>query len=83
MIPAMTRDGKRYICANPGCTKKNFLLEENGPEACHCHTGDAIFHDLKKYWSCCTHVKPAYDWDDFMKLPTCTVTEHKIKYKKK
>ena len=79
----MTRDGKRYVCGNPGCTKKNWIPEENGPEACSHHKGEAIFHDLKKYWSCCADKKPAYDWDEFMKLPTCAVGEHIYKYKKK
>ena len=79
--PVMTRDGKRYICANKGCSAKNFLPEENGPTACNYHTGEPIFHDLKKYWSCCSADKPAYDWDDFMKIPTCAVGEHKMKYK--
>ena len=32
--PVMTRDGKRYICANKGCTAKNFIEEENGPNMC-------------------------------------------------
>ena len=31
MVPAMTRDKKKYLCANPGCTKRSFTLEENGP----------------------------------------------------
>ena len=79
--PVMTRDGKRYVCANKGCTAKSFLPEENGPEACHYHPGEPIFHDLKKFWSCCSKDKPAYDWDEFMKIPTCAVGEHKMKYK--
>ena len=81
-VPHMTRDGTKYYCANPGCSTKTFKLEENGPTACKHHTGEAIFHDLKKFWSCCNTDKPCYDWDDFMKLPTCAVGEHKIKYKK-
>ena len=79
--PVMTKDGKRCVCGNKGCTKKSFLPEENGPEACNYHPGEPIFHDIKKYWSCCTASKPAYDWDDFMKIPTCAVGEHIMKYK--
>ena len=79
----MTRDGTKYYCANGGCASKTFVMEENGPEACQHHTGEAIFHDLKKYWSCCNADRPCHDWDDFMALPTCSVGEHKIKYKKK
>ena len=79
----MTRDGSKYYCGNPGCATKTFAMDENGAEACHHHTGEAIFHDLKKYWSCCSSERPCHDWDDFMKLPTCAVGEHTIKYKKK
>ena len=76
----MTKDGKKFMCANKGCTAKSFVQEENDDQACHYHTGDAVFHDLKKYWSCCTS-KPAYDWDEFMQLPTCSTGPHQIKYK--
>ena len=68
------------MCANKGCASKSFLPDENNDTACHHHTGDAVFHDLKKFWSCCTG-KPAYDWDEFMKLPTCAVAAHIQKMK--
>ena len=66
--PVMTKDG-RSICANKGCASKSFLPDENSETACHHHTGEAVFHDLKKFWSCCNSDRPAYDWDDFMRLP--------------
>ena len=69
----MSKDGK-FMCANKGCGKRSFLPEENSDTACNYHSGDAVFHDLKKYWSCCQ--KTAYDWDDFMKLPTCLTGPH-------
>ena len=81
MEPVMTKDGK-YMCGNKGCADKSFKLEENNDAACKYHKGEAIFHDVKKYWSCCT-AKPAYDFDDFMKLPTCTVGAHTIRYRPK
>ncbi|MFN9901003.1 MAG: hypothetical protein ACK55Z_19930, partial [bacterium] len=59
--PVMSNDGK-YMCANKGCADKSFKLEENNDAACKFHKGEAIFHDVKKYWSCCTD-KPAYDFD--------------------
>jgi disease resistance protein len=74
----MSRDGK-FMCANKGCTKKSFVPEENNDQACNYHTGEPVFHDLKKSWSCCGKV--TYDWDDFMKLPTCAVSSHQMKYK--
>ena len=63
------------MCGNKGCTKKHFIDDENADDACNYHTGEPVFHDLKKYWSCCT-TKVTYDWDDFMKLPTCAVGRH-------
>ena len=81
-VPQMTRDGLKYYCANAGCASKTFVLEENGPETCQHHSGEAIFHDLKKYWSCCSSARPCHDWDAFMLIPTCVVGEHTIKYKK-
>jgi len=78
--PVMTRDGSKYVCANKGCVAKSFKEEENADDACKYHTGEPIFRDLNKSWSCCTE-KPAYDWDDFLKLPTCSVGRHQMKYK--
>ena len=78
--PVMTKDGTKFMCANKGCTAKSFIEGDNNDAACQHHVGEPVFHDLKKYWSCCT-AKPAYDWDEFMKLPTCTVGAHVIKYK--
>lgn len=43
----------RFICANKGCAKRTFTDEENCDTACNYHPGEPIFHDLKKYWSCC------------------------------
>ena len=77
--PVMAKDGK-YMCAHKGCVDKKFDPEKNGPEACRYHTGEPIFHDLKKYWSCCPD-KVTWDWDDFMKLETCAVGAHEMKYK--
>ena len=78
-IPATNKEG-RYYCANKGCTKKTFIEEENADDACDHHPGEAVFHDLKKYYSCCNpsgNGKPvAYDWDEFMLLPTCKTGRH-------
>lgn len=73
----MTKDGK-HICANKGCTKRSFKPED-ADLTCSFHSGDAIFHDLKKYWSCCNKI--AYDWDEFTALPTCQTGTHLMKYK--
>ena len=72
-----TKDGK-HICANKGCSKRSFdpqKDEDLKEDACNYHCGEAIFHDLKKFWSCCKDTV-TYDWDDFMKIPTCSVGPH-------
>ena len=79
--PVMTKDGSKFFCAHNGCASKSFVPEENGPTECKYHKGEAVFHDLKKYWTCCCVNKPAYDWDEFMKIPTCSEGEHEKKYK--
>ena len=73
------RDGK-FICGNKGCTNLKFLEEENTSESCNFHSGVPVFHDLKKYWSCCLD-KVTYEFDDFQKIETCSVGEHIKKYK--
>jgi hypothetical protein len=84
--PKKNKEG-RYICSNKGCTKKTFTDEENDAEENPCcfHSGAPIFHDLKKYWSCCNpdgsiSKLVAYDWDEFMLLPTCATGKHQYKY---
>ena len=65
--------------------KRTFTDSENEEkDCCEYHTGEAVFHDVKKYWSCCNPNGQgkgvAYDWDDFMKLPTCAKGKHAKKY---
>ena len=74
--PGPIVDGKAR-CRNKGCTVDWFVVADNHPEACHYHVGGPVFHDTAKYWSCCSH-KKCFDWDDFMKVPTCTVGPHKV-----
>eukprot|EP00827_Trimyema_finlayi_P000619 TRINITY_DN113_c0_g2_i1.p2 TRINITY_DN113_c0_g2~~TRINITY_DN113_c0_g2_i1.p2 ORF type:complete len:195 (+),score=42.13 TRINITY_DN113_c0_g2_i1:93-677(+) len=70
--PFVTEEGK-YKCINKGCNK-DYSKEENSEKACCFHPGQPIFHDLKKEWSCCQ--ANSYEWDEFMKLPTCKVGMH-------
>jgi disease resistance protein len=71
-------DGK-YYCGNPGCADKTFDPENNHDGSCKHHTALPVFHEIKKMWACCK--QETYDWDDFMKLPQCTVGKHTPKYK--
>lgn len=71
-------DGK-FFCGNPGCASKTYNLDQNEEGCCKHHAGQPVFHDRKKYWTCCK--QEAYDWDDFMKLDPCVVGKHIPKYK--
>ena len=77
LTPVLTADGK-FKCGNKGCLKA-FTDEDNQEESCDFHSGEPVFHDLKKYWSCCK--KETWDWDSFMKLPTCCKGKHVPKMK--
>jgi len=57
------KDGK-FVCSNLGCTKRTFIEEENSDSACNFHKGAPVFHDLKKYWSCCKD-KVTYEFEEF------------------
>ena len=67
-----TKNGK-LRCVNKGCGKE-FTLEENCENICKYHVGEPVFHDLKKYWTCCK--KETWDWDEFINLPTCAEGHH-------
>lgn len=45
---------------NQGC-RKDYFENENNETACSYHKGNPVFHDLKKFWSCCG--KETHDWD--------------------
>jgi hypothetical protein len=61
-------------CQNKGCGK-TFTVAENSTDACVHHSGQAVFHDTMKYWSCCPNAKKM-DFDDFMAVPGCTTGWH-------
>ena len=60
-------------CTNKGCNKE-FKENDNQDTSCKFHVGAPVFHDIKKYWTCCK--KETWDWDEFMKIPTCAVGFH-------
>lgn len=64
-------------CRNRGCTVDKFVVAENHAEACNYHKSAPVFHDTAKYWACCP-AKKCFDWEDFMKVPTCTVGPHLV-----
>lgn len=72
------QDGK-YYCGNHGCSSKTYDPNDNKEGSCHYHLGTPMFHDRKKFWTCCK--QEAYDWDEFEKLKPCAVGNHIPKYK--
>lgn len=73
--PQEIKDGKA-TCRNYGC-QKEFVVAENTATSCQYHTGAPVFWDTYKYWACCPTHKCA-EFDDFVKVPGCTVGPHKL-----
>lgn len=61
-------------CLNKGC-QKAFVVAENIGDVCVYHSGQPIFHDAVKFWSCCPE-KKCYDFDEFMLVPGCATGRH-------
>lgn len=61
-------------CKNYGCQKK-FREEENADDACCHHVGAPVFHDTRKWWSCCEEQK-VYDFDALFAVPGCARGRH-------
>jgi len=76
--PDITEDGSA-TCANLACQQK-FNVVDNHDCACNHHPGPLIFHDCKKGYRCCN--RTTYDFDDFLKLPTCATGPHVPKQRK-
>lgn len=67
-------DGVTAKCQNKGC-QKVFHLSDNSANACTFHSGQPIFHDAIKFWSCCPN-KKCYDFESFLEVPGCSVGFH-------
>ena len=48
---------------------------DNSDTACRYHVKPPVFHETRKYWSCCPR-KIAYDWETFMAIPGCQIGRH-------
>lgn len=64
----------RIKCVRKGCGVY-FFPHENNDKACHYHPKQPVFHDTKKFYSCCSD-KVAYEFDEFLKIKGCTVGCH-------
>ena len=61
-------------CLNKGC-QKPFVVADNNDSACVYHSGQPVFHDAVKFWSCCPQ-KKCYDFEEFMQVPGCATGKH-------
>lgn len=66
------------ICKRRGCGISSKTLSANdnrSKEACVYHSGQPVFHEGSKGWSCCK--RRVLEFDEFMKIPGCkTRTGH-------
>lgn len=67
-------DKGRFKCVHKGCGQY-FFSDENTDTSCVYHPGRPIFHDTKKFYSCCDH-RVVYDFDEFLKIEGCTSGKH-------
>lgn len=61
-------------CLNKTC-RKSYSPTLSLEDRCVYHSGDAIFHEGLKYWTCC--VKRTSDFDAFLEQVGCTTGKHK------
>lgn len=63
-------------CSRRGCGK-DYELDTNTDTSCAYHTGDPVFHEGLKSWSCCSDVnKPVMEFEQFMALQGCNQGVH-------
>ena len=61
-------------CKNYGC-QKVYDPSANCDGACRHHKAGPIFHDTRKWWSCCEE-KKVYSFDELFEIPGCTAGLH-------
>jgi len=62
-------------CKNHGCQETYRGPNEKVRIYCNFHTGDPIFHEGMKYWSCCK--KKTSDFNAFMEQAGCVLGKHR------
>lgn len=83
VVPPPAANGSAAAAVSPGCLRcKNygcqceFKESENGASACRHHAGAPVFHDTRKWWSCCENTK-VYSFDELMSIPGCVTGPHR------
>ncbi|KAJ1619755.1 chord-domain-containing protein [Pavlovales sp. CCMP2436] len=72
----LARAPRAPLCKNYGC-QKTFDEATNGPVSCCHHTGAPIFHDTRKWWTCCEEHK-VYDFEALLGVPGCAQGPHSL-----
>ena len=73
VAPGRTASGK-LLCKNFGCQAE--YDENDNPEgACRHHVAPPMFHDTRKWWTCCEDVK-VFEFDELMCIPGCVTSKH-------
>lgn len=60
-------------CYNLGCGQK-YNPDDNKEDSCTNHSGEPVFHDAYKGWSCCN--KKTTDFTEFLNIKGCTKSFH-------
>ena len=65
---------KKHVCKNYGC-QREFDPNDNPHGACRHHASPPVFHDTRKWWSCCEGQK-VYSFEELMAIPGCVLGAH-------
>jgi len=71
-VPEAT-DGT-LLCKRFGCNKR-YDPNDNPDDACQHHSKPPVFHETRKFWSCCPE-QIGWDWESFQAIKGCCVSSH-------
>ncbi len=57
-------------CKRFGCNKR-YVEADNSATACRHHVKPPVFHETRKFWSCCPD-RVAWDWESFQAIQGCS-----------
>jgi len=73
IAPGRTASGKLQ-CKNFGC-QCEYDENDNKEGSCRHHVEPPMFHDTRKWWTCCPDVK-VFEFDELMCIPGCVLGKH-------
>jgi hypothetical protein len=68
-------------CKRKGCG--HIYAEGSKDTECNFHTGEPIFHEGLKGWTCCTFIliigpRRVLEFDEFLNIPKCATSKHRF-----